>query len=163
MERDHLELLLIKLIMNLKFNLNKIEELDEALAVSIKIFNPSKKIICKYHDKNDWLNKINNGGLFISALNNGKVIGFAICYPEENNFHIWNVGVLKEYRRFGVWKEMFNRILSFAAQKNFRHLTLNTYKTKYPNMYSFCLKNGFEEYKKEYKIEGEKSFFVKRI
>jgi GNAT superfamily N-acetyltransferase len=145
--------------MNIKLNINKLEELDKVLEVSKEIFKPGQEEERKYHNKEDWLRKIENDGLLIVAKDKNLVTGFSICYPKDDKFHIWNVGVLGNYRRFGVWKQIYESIIKFARKKSFKHLTLNTYKNKFPNMYKFCLKNGFEEYK----TEGEKSFFVKEI
>jgi GNAT superfamily N-acetyltransferase len=54
---------------------------------------------------------------------------------------------------------MYEEIIKYAKQKGFKKLTLNTYKNKFPSMYTFCLKNGFEEYR----TEKEKSFFIKSV
>lgn len=145
--------------MNLKISLNRIEELDTALDVSKQVFKPSPEEMQKYHNRKDWLEKISNGGLLITTKDTNTIVGFAICYPKKGNFHIWNVGVLKNYRGLGVWRQMYENILNFAKEKGFKNLTLNTYKNKFPDMYSFCLNHGFVVYK----TEEEKSFFIKDI
>lgn len=145
--------------MKLTLHKNQLEDLDQALEISKTIFKPSPKELQKYHNKNDWLKKINEGGLLISVLNEREMVGFAVCYPKASKFHIWNVGVLKESRKAGIWKKMYKEIIKYAKGKNFKHLTINTYKTKYPRMYSFVLDNDY----KEYKTKGDKSFFVKII
>lgn len=143
--------------MNIKLEINNLEELDNVLRVSREVFKPTPEKEEKYHNKEDWLNKIKNNGLLITAKDKGSVVGFSICYPKDNKLHIWNVGVVENYRRFGVWKQMYKAILNSAKQNGFKKLTLNTYKNKFPNMYAYCLKNGFEEYK----TEKGKSFFIK--
>jgi ribosomal protein S18 acetylase RimI-like enzyme len=145
--------------MNIKLNINKLEELDEVLEVSKKVFNPTPEEEEKYHNKEDWLKKIKNDGLLIAAKDRDSIVGFSICYSKDSGFHVWNVGVLKDYRRFGIWKIMYEAIIKFANQKDFKQLTLNTYKNKFPNMYAFCVTNGF----KEHKTEKGKSFFIKSI
>lgn len=145
--------------MKITLHINRLEELDGALRVSNQVFKPSPQEIQKYHDRNDWLNKLNNGGLLITSWVDNKIVGFSICYPREEKFHIWNVGVLKEYRKLGIWKEMYGEIEKFAKEKGFNHLTLNTYKAKFLEMYNFVLSNGYVEHK----TEGEKSFFYKVI
>ena len=145
--------------MEIVLHINKYEELDKALDISNQVFKPSAEELLKYHNKNDWSNKIDNGGLLITAWDNKKIVGFSICYPKEGNFHIWNVGVLENYRGFGVWKKMYEAIQKFALEKKFKQLTLNTYKNKFPNMYSFCLERGF----REYKAEVGKSYFIKDV
>ncbi|HLE49451.1 MAG TPA: GNAT family N-acetyltransferase [Patescibacteria group bacterium] len=145
--------------MKITLHKNKIEELDNALYLSKQVFKPTSEEIKKYHNRDDWLNKINNVGLLLTVWNNKKMVGFSICYPKEENFHIWNAGVLENYRGFGVWKEMYEAILKFAIDKKYNHLTLNTYKNKFANMYSFCLKRGF----KEYRVKEGKSYFIKDV
>lgn len=145
--------------MNITLHINELKELGEALEVSNQVFEPSAEELQKYHNKNDWLTKINSGGLLITACVDKKIIGFSICYPKKESFHIWNVGVLKEYRKLGIWKMMYEEIEMFAEKKKFNQLTLNTYKVNFPSMYNFVLYNGFVEYK----TEGEKSFFVKKL
>jgi ribosomal protein S18 acetylase RimI-like enzyme len=145
--------------MRFSLRLNHLEDLDEVIRISIIIFNPNSVKLEKYHNKEDWRQKILNNGLLIAALDNDKIIGFSICYPREGGLHIWNVGVLEEYRKLGVWKLMHNGILEFAKIKKFKKLTLNTYKNNFPGMYAFVTKNGY----KEYKSEKDKYFFVKRI
>lgn len=145
--------------MNLQISINKIKELDAVLDISRKVFEPSMEEIRRYHDRNDWLEKINNGGLLITVSDNMTPVGFAICYSKENYLHIWNVGVLEDYRKLGIWNEMYEHIIHFAELNKFKHLSLNTYKEKFPHMYSFCIKNGF----REVKTEDGKSFFMKDI
>jgi len=145
--------------MNILLHTNQLEELDKALEVSIQIFEPSFEEHQKYHDKNDWLNKLNDGGLLVTAWDDKKVVGFSISYPKEQKFHVWNVGVLKEYRKLGIWKNMYNEIEKFAKGRKFEQLTLNTYKDKFPGMYNFVLDSGFTELK----TEGDKSFFIKKL
>ncbi len=143
-------------------HINKIDELDEVLKVSEIIFKPNKEEKEKYHLKSIWLERINNG-LLVSSLVDNKIIGFAVCYKKEDVFHIWNVGVLEEYRKSGVWRKMYDEIVKFSIEKDFLKLTLNTYKNKYPKMFDFAIKEGFEEYRTEFDelSQDTKSMFVK--
>lgn len=147
------------IFMRITLHLNVLEDLDQALEISNQVFEPSPEELQKYHDKSDWLNKINNGGLLVTSWDDNKMVGFSLCYPKEEKFHIWRVGVLKEYRKHGIWKMMHDEIKKFAKERKFKRLTLNTYKAKFPGMYAFVLGNGYVEYK----TEGEKSFFTKAI
>lgn len=145
--------------MDLLISLNKTEELDEAIDISNQIFVPSPAEALKYYNKQDWLKKIEDGGLLVTAKQDGHMAGYAICYREGHVFHIWNVGVLESYRGQGVWKKIYETIYQYATKNGCNQLTLNTYKSKFSGMYSFCQKNGFVEYK----IEDGKSYFVKHI
>ncbi len=145
--------------MKIVLHTNKQEDVDSALDVSKKVFEPSKEELLKYHDKTDWLNKINSGGLLVTAWDDKNIVGFSICYPKEKILHIWNVGVIKDYRKHGIWKMMYEEIEKFANKKKFDQLTLNTYKDKFPSMYNFVLNNGYTVYK----TEEDKSFCIKEI
>ncbi len=145
--------------MNLTISLNKTEELDEAIDISNQISVPSPAEAQKYHNKQDWLQKVKDGGLLVTAKQDRQMAGYAICYREDHIFHIWNVGVLESYRGQGVWKKIYETICQYATEKGCDRLTLNTFKSKFSGMYSFCLKSGFVEYK----IEDGKSYFIKHI
>lgn len=147
------------------YRLNDISTIEDVLLVSNKVFLPSDKEVFKYHDKHDWLSKIQNGGLLISVYEDTKCVGFAICYKvDKEELHIWNVGLLDEYRGKGIWKETYKIIVEYSLEKNFKKLTLNTYKDKFPNMYTFVNKEGFRLLKEEETPSGcIKSFFVKKF
>lgn len=145
--------------MNIKLEINNLDYLDEALEVSKIIFKPTPGEIEIYHNKLDWLKKLEYKSLLIVARIDDSIAGFAVCYPRDNKFHIWNVGVLENYRKSGVWKKMYESIIIFAKQKNYNQLTINTYRDRFPNMYKFCLENGF----REFETEKGKSFFIKSI
>jgi ribosomal protein S18 acetylase RimI-like enzyme len=145
--------------MNPIIETNNIKELDEAIEASIKVYKPTSEDMKTYHNKKDWLNKIEKGGLLITAKVDGSIVGFSICYSNENTLHIWVVGVLEEYRRFGIWKQMYFKIIEHAVKNNYKQVTLNTYRNRFSGMYNFCLENGF----KVYKTERDKSFFTKNI
>jgi len=145
--------------MSITLSCNDIDDLDEAIDISCQISVPSPAEAEKYHNKQDWLKKIKDGGLLVTAKQDRQMAGYAICYREDQIFHIWNVGVLESYRGQGVWKKIYETIHQYATKNGFSQLTLNTFKSKFSSMYSFCLKQGFVEYK----IEDGKSFFTKHI
>ncbi|MFA7301241.1 MAG: GNAT family N-acetyltransferase [Candidatus Shapirobacteria bacterium] len=149
---------------NIVLNINKIDQIDEVLEVGEEVFKPNKEEKEKYHKKEVWLNKIENG-LLISASVDNKIVGFAICYKKETDLHIWNVGVLEEYRKFGIWKKMYNEVVKFAIENEYESISLNTYKEKFLGMYTFCIKEGFVEYKIEFDEfqNTTKSMFRKKI
>ncbi len=149
---------------NIILNINKIDQIDEVMDVANLVFKPNKEEKEKYHKKEDWLNKIKNG-LLISASVDNKIVGFAICYQKEKDLHIWNVGVLEKYRRFGIWKKIYDEIVKFALMNKFESISLNTYKEKFLGMYTFVIKNGFDEYKTEFdEMQGTtKSMFKKMV
>lgn len=145
--------------MEIDIHINKIDELEKVLNVASEVFKPNEEEKQRYHNKEDWKQKIKNGGLLISASINDKIVGFTICYLKPDSFHIWNVGVLEDYRKLGVWKLMHNEIISYATKNNYKKITINTYKDQFPNMYNFLTTNRY----KEYKVEDSKSFFEKDL
>ncbi len=145
-------------------SLNRIEELDEVLDVAEKVFRPSREEKERYHLKSKWIERVNNG-LLISAKIKKRIVGFAICYRKESDLHIWNVGVLEEFRKKGIWRKMYKEIVAFAIKNGFKSLSLNTYKKQFPGMYDFATKEGFTEYKTELDdLSGDiKSMFGKEL
>ena len=143
---------------------NKIDDLVEVLEVSITIFQPNEERKKLYHSESDWMEKIKNG-LLVTAYDGTKVIGFAVSYIKSDDLHIWNVGVLPEYRKRGVWEKMYEITIQVATEKKFTTVSLNTYKDKFPGMYNFCLTHGFAEYKTEFdEMSGStKSMFLRKI
>ena len=129
----------------IELRINKIDDLDEVLPVAEEVFKPNLQEKEKYHNKSDWLDKIMDG-LLISAVIDSEIVGFAICYKKENDLHIWNVGVLEKYRKNGIWRKMYKEIVNYANSQHFQTLSLNTYKEKFPGMYSFCKNENFDEY-----------------
>ena len=148
----------------IRLNINKIEDLDEILEVAEKVFRPNKEEKEKYHQKSIWLERAING-LLISAQVDNKIIGFAICYRKEDALHIWNVGVLEEYRKNGVWRKIYEEIVNFANKNKFSKITLNTHKNQFPGMYNFAVKEGFAVERTEFDELSKdfKSMFVKMI
>lgn len=145
--------------------INEIKKIDEVLDVSKIIFKPStEEELEEFHCKQDWLDKIKNNGLLVTGYLGNNLAGFAICYQKgDHNLHIWNVGVLSEYRGMGVWKQMFKKIENFVENKNYTSLTINTYKEKFPKMYNFLTNSSFDEYEKKETKLGSKSCFRKEL
>ncbi len=129
---------------------NNIEQIDKILEAATKVFNPSQEELEKYHKKEVWLKKVSDGGLLVSITLDNMIVAFAICEKRNNKLHIWNVGVLSDYRKLGLWKQMHDLIIKHAKQEGFEKITLNTYKEKFPNMYTFVSEHGYKEISKEF-------------
>ena len=147
------------------YKLNDLSNIDEIISISKDVFHPSEESILKYHNKEDWLNKIKNKGLLISVYDNDVCIAYALCNKiDDDILRIWNVGVLDEYRGLGIWNQIYNMIVNYAVQEGYKKLNLNTFKVKFPNMYKFVKKEGFNLMKEETKDDGyTKSYFIKDI
>lgn len=149
----------------MKIKTNPIEDIDKVLETAKLVFKPTTEEILKYHKKEVWLNKINSGGLLLAIYDDNIITAFAICDKRENTLHIWNVGVLPNYRKLGYWEKMHDQILKFAKEKEFKRLTLNTYKERFPNMYNFVITHGYKLVSEEFDElqKCTKSYFEKNI
>lgn len=136
--------------MTITYKQNNIEDLEEIFRISSVIFNPSPQEIEKHQNKDDWTKKIKNGGILITAYSDNTLVGFAICRKNDSEtLHIWNVGVLPQFRKKGIWQEMYRQITTYAKDNGFVRITLNTFKSLFPEMYSFAQKEGFSCYETE--------------
>lgn len=145
-------------------SLNNSDDLPEALKLAEDIFQPNEAEKIKYHNPIDWKHRMDNG-LLVLARKDGIPVGFAISYEKDGALHIWNVGVLEEYRRSGIWRAIYEAIMRFAKENNYKKITINTFKEKFPGMYNFLINNEFIEYKTEVdQLSGNtKSLFEKNI
>lgn len=147
---------------SIEYKINDLSDPDSVIEISKNIFSPSWTEADKYHKKEDWIEKINSGGLLVVTYIDNKLVGFAMCYVKnKDTLHIWLGGVLEKYRGLGLWTGAYNKIEEYAKIKKYRRLTLNTYKDKYSTMYAFATKHGFSCYKTEITDKLEKSFFEK--
>ena len=150
---------------NIEYKINDLSDLDTAIKMSKDIFHPSATEIEQYHNKLDWTKKINDDdGLLVMAYVDNEPAGFVMCYSKEpKTLHIWVGGVLEKYRGLGIWTGIYEKIESYATAKNHQRLTLNTYKDKFPVMYTFASTHGFHCYKTEIKDNREKSYFERKL
>lgn len=134
--------------MKIEYEINKYELLDEAMKIADVVFKPNKIEKEKYHNRQVWSDRAMSGMLVV-AMDDNKAVGFALAYPKEKLLHIWNVGVLDEYRGNGIWQSMFDLIKKRALDDKYEAITINTFPDSFANMYRFTIKNGFEEIKRE--------------
>ncbi len=133
-----------------------VENLEDALRVSRIVFEPTPAEEEKYHKKEDWERKIREGGLLVIGKVDGKVAGFIVAYKTADEvMHIWNAGVLSEYRKLGIFSNMFEELSVKCKQDGIKKLTLHTIEKKFPEMYRLVINKGFVEFEKEW-IEDEK-------
>lgn len=133
-----------------QLEINPVDKIDAILETAKEVFKPTHDEIIKYHNKEVWINKVKNGGLLLTISNSDRVVAFAICDKRVNCLHIWNVGVLPEYRKTGYWKKMHDQIIKYANTQGLNKLTLNTYKEKFPGMYNFVSTNGYSLISEEF-------------
>jgi len=150
--------------MKIEYKINDFLDLDNVLEFSKKIFKPTPQEVEESHKKEDWLKRLENKGILITAYVGNNLAGFALGYEKERgSLHIWQVGVMEEYRGRGIWRDLYREIEEYARNNDFQKITLNTYKDKFPVMYKFAQTRGFVCYKTELKNGLEKSFFEKKL
>lgn len=128
-----------------------IEDLDSALEVSKKIYEPSSDEIEKYHNKEDWKNKLENGGVLVLGKVDEKTAGYLIASKVSGEvLSVWNGGVLPEHNIDGIFSNMMEELAVFAKQHGFKKITLETIEKKFPAIYKLVINRGFMEYEKEW-------------
>lgn len=145
---------------NITYKINDLSDVPAAIEISKEIFHPSAEEIREYHDGDDWIHKINVGGLLVVAYVEEKPAALAMCYlKDQNTLHITIGGVLERYRGLGLWSAIFKKVEAYTKEHNHLRLTLNTYREKFPVMYAFAFTHGFTCYKTEMRHGFEKSYF----
>ena len=149
---------------DLVVEVGSINDLGEAMEVAEEVFNPTLEEKQRYHQFTTWQERMEKGLLIVGRCGE-KIVGFAISYPKETDFHVWNVGVLSDYRKMGLWQMMYKKTEEYAISKGYKTISLNTYKDDFPSMYNFCKNNGFVEVltEKDEKSGKMKSCFEKEI
>lgn len=120
--------------------------LEEVCAIEKKCFSIpwSKKSF------EDELNK-NNMAIYLVALYEKKVIGYAGMWHVINEGHITNIAVDPEYRKKGVGKKLVNELIEIAKDKEMIGITLEV-RTSNEVAINLYKKQGFllEGIRKEY-------------
>lgn len=128
-----------------------IENLDEALLVSKIVFEPTPAEVEKYHNREDWHNKIEKDGVLVVGKADGKVVGFIVAYKTADAvMHVWNAGVILEYRKMGIFSNMFEELSVRCKQEGIKKITLHAIEQRHPEMYKYVINKGFVEYEKEW-------------
>ena len=76
------------------------------------------------------------------ALDGEHIAGYAVSYVNDNAAYIWMVGTTPDYRRSGVYQQMFHRIEAWAREQGVDKLRLKTRNNK-RNMLAWLVKNDF--------------------
>jgi predicted GNAT superfamily acetyltransferase len=118
-------------------------EIPDAIKISRIIFN-STDDNDKYHTQSLWEEKLNRDGILLGAYLDGVLIGYKFGYREDSEtFHSWMGGVLEEYRGQKVATELLHFQEKLLQSRGYKYVTVNTVKSKYPNMFNFLLKQGY--------------------
>ena len=146
------------------------KDFPEVIKLSLSIFKPKAGKQDRYHNIQRWKKYFKHKGILLGAFINKKLVGYLFCYQRESNqnsLHCWAAGVDKKYRQKGILKKLISKLIKILKEKNYKALTINTWPEKFPEMYAYLTKYGYEEYKKQEKTwENKKTlkvFFRKKV
>ena len=114
--------------------------LEEAFSVAQQV----PELDNRYSLKN-WEERLNGKEtLILVAYLNGVPAGLKIGYDKwnDNRFYSWIGGVIPEFRRNGVARELLEAMEEFALKKEYSLLEMKTY-NHHKKMIFFALKHGF--------------------
>jgi ribosomal-protein-alanine N-acetyltransferase len=127
-----------KLAQNITVESMKVEDLDDVLKVEASCF------------KNSWsryafLSELTENKLsrYIIVKIGEKLVGYAGMWLVFDEAHVTNIGLLPEYRGFGIGELLMRYLINLALKNGAEKMTLEVRKTNYiaQNLYS---KLGFE-------------------
>jgi len=146
------------------------ENFPKVIKLSLSIFKPKAGKQDRFHNIQRWKKYFKQEGILLGAFINEELAGYLFCYQRELNqksLHCWMAGVSKEYRQKGILKKLISKLTRILKEKNYKVFTINTWPEKFPAMYAYLTKYGYEQYKKEErKWEGKKTlkaFFRKKV
>jgi ribosomal-protein-alanine N-acetyltransferase len=86
----------------------------------------------------------NKFSIYISALLDGNVVGYAGMWKIFDEGHITNIAVHPEFRKIGIGSRLLEKLIDISREKDIEKLTLEVRKsnTAAKNLY---LKYGFKE------------------
>lgn len=89
---------------------------------------------------------VKKGGNFWIAFNElNEIIGtIAIVKHDNKNAELKKLYVHKDYRKKGIAKELYKKLIDFCKENSFERIFLGTYK-QMESAIRFYLKNGFKE------------------
>ena len=119
----------------------------------------------EYYDWEDYFNRMNfgeyknEGSKFWIALNNkDEVIGtIGALKVSSEEVKMNSLYVNSDYRKLGIAKELYELLINFAKQQDYKKITLRTF-FKFENAINFYEKIGFVKYDKD-----DESYFYMKI
>lgn len=84
--------------------------------------------------------------IFEARNDDGRLAGFIIGYERiPDYYHIWQLGVDKEFRGRGVATSLYEVVERFAQEHGYKGVTMNTF-NKFRNNLRLALKRGYQIY-----------------
>ncbi len=131
-------------------NINDFEEVIKLLNVVFSKFPGNRTYLAK--DAQDKISHLPNPKIFL-IKDKDIIIAFAICYERyPNYYHIWQLGVLEEYRGSGYGKALYEKVEKTAQDLEYKGVTMNTF-NKFANNLVLAISRGYKIYGLE-KTEG---------
>ncbi|MCF7858404.1 MAG: CYTH domain-containing protein [Candidatus Cloacimonetes bacterium] len=142
---------------------NKISIKQGAIKQAVEISRKIPELEDPYSEI-EYMKRLKDTDSLISiAYWQGEEAGFLVGYSINNSFYSWMGGVLPQFRRNHIAKELFQRQRNWAQRKGFDAINIKT-RNKYKAMLSFLLSDGFiiqDLEKKE--LEMENRIHLKKI
>ena len=131
-------------------SIKDLEEVIEVLNVVFSKFSGNRTYLAK--EAQDKISHLPNPKLFI-IKDKDIIIAFTICYERyPNYYHIWQLGVLEEYRGSGYGKALYEKVEKTAQDLEYKGVTMNTF-NKFANNLVLAISRGYKIYGLE-KTEG---------
>lgn len=113
----------------------------------LKTMEETEKKISEFkiaYNKKQYLNRLRNRKYSIFfAIEDNKVVGYAVSYDKGDKFYVWTIAVLKEYRNRGIAKELLQKSIETGKEFGYRKVYLKT-RNIFKNMIFLALKSGFK-------------------
>lgn len=148
-----------------------VDSKDKKTQITLEIMNALPEW---FSPPDDIVNKsiIHRDYPFIAAFNGEKAVGFA-ALKIHNLFtaELYTLGVLKEYHRMGIGRQIMDSCISYCKDKNYKFLTVKTLDASavyepYDGTRAFYKKEGFyplEVFKTLWNEENPCLFLIKIV
>lgn len=124
-------------------SIDDLEEVIEVLNVVFSRFPGNKTYLAK--EAQDKISHLPNPKIFLIKDNN-NIIAFSMCYERyPNYYHIWQLGVLEEYRGIGYGKSLYEKIEYVAKELGYKGVSMNTFNRFQRNLL-MAIKRGYKIY-----------------
>lgn len=129
--------------------LKKVDENDFSIMKHLALKCPPLDVHTSY---TYWVVSKLFGEYCFLAKDGEKPIGYIMCVKNDSVLLIWQIGILKEYRKKGISKLLIEAVFDNIKDKNIDiYVTISdTNKDSYYSFYNFCLANNYSFSKIDY-------------
>jgi GNAT superfamily N-acetyltransferase len=118
-------------------------DFDGAMIIQDRIFSPDPEYTAKgaYEKTKD-----STDTQILIAEIDGNPAGYTIMYERSPGYiHIWQMGVLEEFRGRGIASAFYKYVEDYAKEKGFKGVTINTFNRFATNL-RLAIKRGYKIY-----------------